>query len=98
VSNPELCSSFLAAANGRLEENMNIRKIEIERIGVTASKPFETVVTALEAAVGHPDMNRFGQATKAASTFWRVGKSRASRAGSCWPDDVYPIRFRGDYA
>lgn len=58
---------------------MNIRKIEIERIGVTASKPFETVVTALEAAVGHPDMNRFGQATKAASTFGEL--ERVVQAG-----------------
>jgi uncharacterized protein (DUF302 family) len=48
---------------------MNIRKVEIERISVISSKSFETVVTALEAAVGHPDMNQFRQATKAASTF-----------------------------
>jgi len=38
------------------KENMTIRKIEIERFSVTSSKPFEAVVAALEAAVGHPDM------------------------------------------
>lgn len=35
---------------------MTIRKVEIERFSVTSSKPFEAVVAALEAAVGHPDM------------------------------------------
>jgi uncharacterized protein (DUF302 family) len=48
---------------------MHIRKVEIERISVISSKSFETVVTALEASVGHPDMNQFTKATKAASTF-----------------------------
>jgi uncharacterized protein (DUF302 family) len=48
---------------------MTVRKVEIERFSVTSSKPFEAVVTALEAAVGHPDMVEFGKATKAARTF-----------------------------
>lgn len=47
---------------------MTIRKIEIERFSVTSSKPFEAVVAALEAAVGHPDMVEFAKATKAART------------------------------
>ncbi|MFZ0927541.1 MAG: DUF302 domain-containing protein [Syntrophobacteraceae bacterium] len=48
---------------------MTIRKIEIERISVTSSKPFEAVVAALEAAVGHPDMVEFAKATKDSQTF-----------------------------
>jgi uncharacterized protein (DUF302 family) len=36
---------------------------------VTSSKPFEAVVAALEAAVGHPDMGEFGKATNGARTF-----------------------------
>ena len=46
-----------------------IRKVGIERFSVTSSKPFEVVVAALEAAVGHPDMVEFVKATQGARTF-----------------------------
>jgi uncharacterized protein (DUF302 family) len=45
------------------------RKIEIERLSVTSSKPFEAVVAALEAAIGHPDMAHFAKGTEGARTF-----------------------------
>ena len=48
---------------------MTIRKVEIERFSVTSSKPFEAVVAALKAAVGHPDMGEFFKATSGAPTF-----------------------------
>ncbi len=48
---------------------MTFRKIEIERLSVTSYKPFEVVVAALKAAVGHPDMVEFEKATKGARTF-----------------------------
>ena len=48
---------------------MTIRKFEIERLSVISSKPFDAVVAALKAAVGHPDMVEFMKATKGASTF-----------------------------
>jgi len=48
---------------------MAIRKFEIERLSVISSKPFEVVVAALEAAVGHPDMVEFVRATQGARTF-----------------------------
>ncbi|MGO9116357.1 MAG: DUF302 domain-containing protein [Desulfomonilaceae bacterium] len=48
---------------------MTIRKVEIERLSVTSSKPFEAVVAALKAVVGHPDMVEFMKATKGALTF-----------------------------
>jgi uncharacterized protein (DUF302 family) len=48
---------------------MTIRKVEIERISVTSSKPFEMVVAALEAAIGHPDMVEFLKTTQGAQTF-----------------------------
>ena len=51
------------------KENMTIRKVEIERFSVTSSKPFEAVVGALEATVGHPDMVEFVKAIKGARTF-----------------------------
>lgn len=48
---------------------MTIRKVEIERFSVTFSKPFELVVTALEAAIGHPYMVEFVKATRSSQTF-----------------------------
>jgi len=48
---------------------MTIRKVEIERLSVTSSKPFAVVVAALEAAVGHPDMGEFLKAANGARTF-----------------------------
>ena len=40
-----------------------IRKAEIERFTLTSSKPFDQVVAALNAAVGHPDMAEFWRST-----------------------------------
>jgi uncharacterized protein (DUF302 family) len=48
---------------------MTIRKVEIERVNLITSKPFEEVVAALKAAVGHPDMGEFAKATSGARTF-----------------------------
>lgn len=48
---------------------MTVRKVEIERFSLISSKPFEVVVAALEAAVGHPDMVEFVKATQGARTF-----------------------------
>ncbi len=48
---------------------MTIRKVEIERFSLISSKPFEVVVAALKAAVGHPDMVEFVKATQGARTF-----------------------------
>ncbi len=48
------------------KENMTIKRVEIERLSVTSSKPFEVVVAALKAAVGHPDMVEFVKATHGA--------------------------------
>ena len=48
---------------------MTIRKVETERFSVISPKPFEAVVAALKAAVGHPDMGEFFKATNSARTF-----------------------------
>jgi hypothetical protein len=36
-----------------------INKIEIERFSVTSSKPFDQLVAAINAAIGHPDIVEF---------------------------------------
>jgi uncharacterized protein (DUF302 family) len=46
-----------------------IKKIEIERFGLTSSKPFDQVVAALNAGIGHPDMAEFGRSTHEARSF-----------------------------
>ena len=46
-----------------------IRKMEIERFSLISSKPFDHVVAAVNAAVGHPDMAEFGRSTHEAQSF-----------------------------
>src|SRR6202040_3507085 len=46
-----------------------IRKIEIERFSLASSKPFDQVVAAVNAAIGHPDMAEFGRSTHEARSF-----------------------------
>jgi uncharacterized protein (DUF302 family) len=48
---------------------MTIRRVEIDRLSMTSSKPFEAVLAALKAAVGKPDMAEFTKATRGAATF-----------------------------
>jgi uncharacterized protein (DUF302 family) len=48
---------------------MIVRKVEIERLSVISSKPFEEILASLEAAIGHPDMIQFMKATHASQTF-----------------------------
>ena len=45
-----------------------IRKVEMERFSVTSSKPFDAVVTAIKASIGHPNMAVFRQVTQRATT------------------------------
>src|SRR6266849_10472046 len=52
--------------NGRLHWRY---QIEIQRVNVVSSKPFEAVVEALKAAVGRPDMIEFTNASKRTQTF-----------------------------
>ena len=46
-----------------------IRKIEIERCSLTSSSPFDQVVAAVNASIGHPDMAEFGRSTHEARSF-----------------------------
>jgi uncharacterized protein (DUF302 family) len=48
---------------------MESRKIEIERIGVRSSRPFEAVVATLKAAIGHPNMAEFVKVVEGPGTF-----------------------------
>jgi len=48
---------------------MTTRKVEVERFTLISSKPFEAVLAAVRAGVGHPDMAEFAKATEGARTF-----------------------------
>lgn len=48
---------------------MNTKTIAVERVMVISPGPFEPVVAAIKAAVGHPDLGEFGRATRSAGTF-----------------------------
>jgi uncharacterized protein (DUF302 family) len=45
-----------------------IRKVEMERFTVTSSKPFDAVVAAIKALIGHPHMADLWQATQRTTT------------------------------
>jgi uncharacterized protein (DUF302 family) len=45
------------------------KKIEIERFSLTSSKPFDQVVAAVNAGIGHPDMTEFRRSTHEARSF-----------------------------
>jgi uncharacterized protein (DUF302 family) len=45
-----------------------IRKIDMERFSVSSSKPFDAVVAAIKASIGHPNMAELWRATQRATT------------------------------
>jgi uncharacterized protein (DUF302 family) len=48
---------------------MVTKRIDVDRVVVISSQPYERVVARLEAGVGHPDMHAFGRSVAAAKTF-----------------------------
>jgi uncharacterized protein (DUF302 family) len=61
---------------------MPIRKFNVERIHVTSSKPFDAVVSALETAVGRPDMAKFIKETEGARTLTEMESAVQSAVGT----------------
>src|SRR5574341_556693 len=57
-----------------LRANMAIRKVEIERLSVTSSKSFDSILKKLEAQIGHPDMSAFAKAVAAAESYGELEK------------------------
>src|SRR6201982_2035908 len=46
-----------------------LKKIEIERFSLISSKPFDQVLAAVNAAIGHPEMAEFARSTREARSF-----------------------------
>ena len=53
---------------------MATKQINVQRFSTISSRAFQDVVTAFQAAVGHPDMNSFSKNVAAAKTFAEVEK------------------------
>jgi uncharacterized protein (DUF302 family) len=46
-----------------------ITKVEVERFSLNSSQPFDKILAAIKAAIGHPDMVEFVKRTAAAARF-----------------------------
>jgi hypothetical protein len=66
-----------------------IKKIEIERFSLTSSKPFDQVVAALNAGIGHPDMAEFGRSTHEARSFAELKRAVEERLEQSRTDAIY---------
>jgi uncharacterized protein (DUF302 family) len=53
---------------------MAISEITVKRLSLISSRPFAEVVAFIEAAVGHPDMRKFGKDVGAASSWQELEK------------------------
>jgi len=51
-----------------------IRQVSVRRWSITSRKPFESVVAAVEAAIGKPNMSEFGTHLRAAATYEEMEK------------------------
>lgn len=65
-----------------LRESMTTRQIDVQRVSLISSKPFESVVKAIEAAVGRPDMREFSRQMATAVTFAGIAAAVQSAVGS----------------
>ena len=69
-----------------------ITTVEVERFSLTSSRPFDKILAAIKAAVGHPDMVEFAKRTAAAPTFPEFRKHSSRRVGQDGPDALHGTR------
>jgi hypothetical protein len=60
---------------------MAVASIKIERFSVISSKPFDSVVAALKASVGQPNMVEFAKAMRSADSFAELELSVSAALG-----------------
>jgi uncharacterized protein (DUF302 family) len=53
---------------------MATKQIAVERFSVVSAKPFDAVVAAVDAAIGHPNMNAFQKSMASANSQAELGK------------------------
>jgi uncharacterized protein (DUF302 family) len=49
-------------------EHMNIREVQVQRVSVVSTQPFDAVVGRIDERIGHPDMAAFRRSLSAAQT------------------------------
>jgi hypothetical protein len=54
---------------------MTTRQIDIQRLSMTSAKPFDSVVAAVNAGIGHPDMHEFAKKVAVAKTYEEMEKA-----------------------
>jgi len=88
VANAPVFSAFAQSTEGVLATvgagSMDTRRVEIQRLTVKSSRPFQAVVDAVEGAVGRPDMAQFAKAIRNARSYSemkRVVDSSVSQRG-----------------
>lgn len=86
LATPEFCKASTQLVT---EEKMTMVKVEVDRYSITCSKSFDTVVAAIRAAVGQPDIIKFLNETRAASCFPDLERVCAAWP---WPDGIYALR------
>ena len=73
----------VSAQNADKTGAVESKRVEVERLTVKSSRPFQAVVDALEGAVGHPNMAEFSKTIKDAKSYSEierlVGRSVSSR-------------------
>ena len=52
-----------------------ISKVEVERFSLTSSRPFDEILSAINDAVGHPEMAEFWSSTQQAQTVGELENS-----------------------
>jgi len=65
---------------GRQEPS--IRRVEVERFSLNSSKPFDQVVVALQAAIGHPNIKDFWESAHNAKTMAELESTVQKSVGS----------------
>jgi uncharacterized protein (DUF302 family) len=60
---------------GEKQTMMTTRQINVQRLSIISTKPFESVVAALDAAVGRPGMSRYTQAIAESKTYAELEKA-----------------------
>ena len=58
----------MTSAGQTVAEQPSILRVELERFSLTSSRPFDQVVAAINAAIGHPDMAAFWESAHRART------------------------------
>jgi uncharacterized protein (DUF302 family) len=54
--------------------HMSIQEVQVQRVSIVTTEPFDTVVARIDAALGHPDMVAFRKSISAAQNEAEMGK------------------------